>query len=405
MNGLINKSRKPKFELILQIIDLNNVPLVAGQSYVKWHLPMSTAAEHRGVTTKAPIKEHKVTWEYERSLVVRLSMDKTNLLQECFIEFEVIQDYNGGARGEKITIGRVRLNLAEYADIHDEEGEVMVRRYLMQDSKINSTVKIGIGMSQVDGDRNFIAPPLRTAAVFEGFTGVMAVEQEKDKAGYTSAVGINKELAELQDMYRQTLAASWLCGKGTLAADACIEDIFNGGDGWGNKPAPASQNPAAPTTALGADDSEDEGMGTATPLNRHQRRHHHHHHHHHNQQQGQGQGQERNSGGEPSRNGSGASKKHTHAGKKARMESEMPGLTTTVDKKGNPIGGIRRASVKALTVDKGEQQAQSSSSSEEGGGRGRNGTRRTDEVAEWDARDDLRAWTVPCVEVEDVGES
>ncbi|KFX99197.1 hypothetical protein O988_03990, partial [Pseudogymnoascus sp. VKM F-3808] len=183
MNGLINKSRKPKFELILQIIDLNNVPLVAGQSYVKWHLPMSTAAEHRGATPKAPIKEHKVTWDYERSLVVRLSMDKTNLLQECFIEFEVIQDYNGGARGEKITIGRVRLNLAEYADIHDEEGQIMVRRYLMQDSKINSTVKIGLGMSQVDGDRNFIAPPLRTAAVFEGFTGVMAVEQEKDKAG------------------------------------------------------------------------------------------------------------------------------------------------------------------------------------------------------------------------------
>ncbi|KFY45771.1 hypothetical protein V494_00770, partial [Pseudogymnoascus sp. VKM F-4513 (FW-928)] len=343
MNGLINKSRKPKFELILQIIDLNNVPLVAGQSYVKWHLPMSTAAEHRGATSKAPIKEHKVTWDYERSLVVRLSMDKTNLLQECFIEFEVIQDYNGGARGEKITIGRVRLNLAEYADIHDEEGQIMVRRYLMQDSKINSTVKIGLGMSQVDGDRNFVAPPLRTAAVFEGFTGVMAVEQEKDKAGYTGAVGINKELAEMQDMYRLTLAASWQCGKGTLAADQCIEDIFNGGDGWGNKPAPVTQNPAL-QTAPAADDSEDEGMGTATPQNQHQRRHAHHAHHH-----------DRSSGA-PSRNGSGASKKQTHAGKKARQESEMPGLTTTVDKRGHPIGGIRKASQRALTTEKGDAQ-------------------------------------------------
>ncbi|ELR07975.1 hypothetical protein VC83_00041 [Pseudogymnoascus destructans] len=395
MNGLINKSRKPKFALILQIINLNNVPLVAGQSYVKWHLPMSTAAEHRGATTKAPIKEHKVTWDYERSLVVRLSMDKTNMLQECFVEFEVMQDYNGGARGEKITIGRVRLNLAEYADIHYEVGQVMVRRYLMQDSKINSTVKIGLGMSQVDGDRNFIAPPLRTAAVFEGFTGAMAVEQEKDKAGYNGAVGNNKELAEMQDMYRQTLAASWHCSKGTLAADQCIEDIFNGGDGWGNKPVPATQNPAL-QTAPGADDSEDEGMGTATPRNQNQRRHHHHNH----QQQN-----ERGSGGEPSRNGSGASKKHTHAGKKARMESEMPGLTTTVDRKGNPLGGIRKASQRALTTDKGEQ-VQSSSSSEEGGERrGRSGTRRADEVAEWDARDDLRAWTVPCVSVEDEAES
>lgn len=178
-----NCGRSDTANVFFQIINLNNVPLVAGQSYVKWHLPMSTAADHRGMTSKEPIKEHKVTWDYEKSLVVRLSMDKTNMLQECFIEFEVIQDYNGGARGEKITLGRVRLNLAEYADICDEEGRVMVRRYLMQDSKINSTVKIGLGMSQVDGDRNFIAPPLRSAAVFEGFTGVMAVEQEKDKTG------------------------------------------------------------------------------------------------------------------------------------------------------------------------------------------------------------------------------
>lgn len=367
---------------------------------------MSTAAEHRGTTSKAPIKEHKVTWDYERSLVVRLSMDKTNMLQECFIEFEVIQDYNGGARGEKITIGRVRLNLAEYADIHDEEGQIMVRRYLMQDSKINSTVKIGLGMSQVDGDRNFIAPPLRTAAVFEGFTGVMAVEQEKDKAGCTypldttlfwnpllthspdtGAVGINKELAEMQDMYRQTLAASWLCGKGTLAADQCIEDIFNGGDGWGNKPAPVTLNPAL-QAAPAADDSEDEGMGTATPQNQHQRRHHHHHHEH------------QRSSGVPSRNGSGASKKHTHAGKKARQESEMPGLTTTVDKKGNAIGGIRKASARALTTEK-PDQLPSSSSSSSGSERGRHKSRPTDEVAEWDARDDLRAWTVPSVSIED----
>lgn len=196
----------------------------------------------------------------------------------------------------------------------------------------------------------------------------------------------------MQDMYRQTLAASWLCGKGTLAADQCIEDIFNGGDGWGNKPAPVTLNPAL-STAPGADDSEDEGMGTATPQNQHQRRQHQHHHQHGHR-----------SSGEPSRNGSGASKKQTHAGKKARQEGEMPGLTTTVDKKGHPIGGIRKASQRALMENK--DQVQSSSSSSDGGSlRGRNKARHTDEVAEWDARDDLRAWTVPSVSIENETES
>jgi hypothetical protein len=61
-----------------------------------------------------------------------------------------------------------------------EEG--VVRRYLMQESKINSTLKVGIAMKQVDGERNFTAPPLKSAAVFGGIAGIIAGEQaEQDE--------------------------------------------------------------------------------------------------------------------------------------------------------------------------------------------------------------------------------
>jgi hypothetical protein len=39
---------------------------------------------------------------------------------------------------------------------------------------------------------------------------------------------------ELRELYRKTLAAEWTCQPGELSADKCIEDIFAGGDGWGN---------------------------------------------------------------------------------------------------------------------------------------------------------------------------
>lgn len=100
----------------------------------------------------------------------------------------MVQDYNSaGMRGEKITLGFVSLNLAEYVEESEmgpdgEEG--VVRRYLMQESKINSTLKIGILMKQVDGERNFVAPPLKTAPVFGGIAGIMAGEQaEQDDIG------------------------------------------------------------------------------------------------------------------------------------------------------------------------------------------------------------------------------
>lgn len=128
---------------ILQIIDLNNVPLVSGTSFIKWHLPHSTSAEHRGRTAKCYIKDHKVQYNYEQRLAVRLTVDKTGTLSESEIHFDVVQEYSAGSRAERITLGHIKLNLAEYVEQSSSDGEDGIsRRYLMQDSKINSTLKV-----------------------------------------------------------------------------------------------------------------------------------------------------------------------------------------------------------------------------------------------------------------------
>jgi hypothetical protein len=125
-----------------KIVDLNNVPLVAGTSYVKWHLPSSSSAEHRGHTTKAAIRDHKVTWDYSKTLSVRLTVDRNNVLQELEINFEVLQEYSPSSRAERIVLGTVKLSLAEFVGGSDDGEEVVTRRYLMQESKINSTLKV-----------------------------------------------------------------------------------------------------------------------------------------------------------------------------------------------------------------------------------------------------------------------
>ena len=109
---------------------------------MKWHLPSSNSAEHRGRTSKSAIRDHKVSWEYEKILPVRLVIDKHGTLQESEIHLEVLQEYSSGARGETIILGNVRLNLAEYVESSDEGDDGVTRRYLMQESKINSTLKV-----------------------------------------------------------------------------------------------------------------------------------------------------------------------------------------------------------------------------------------------------------------------
>ncbi|TVY24962.1 Uncharacterized protein LHYA1_G006113, partial [Lachnellula hyalina] len=179
-----NPLTQPKFDLTLRIIDLNNVPLVTGTAFIKYSLPSSsaTSGEHTGRTERCPITEHKVQFDYARTFPVRLTIDKSNNLSECPIHFEILQEFHSGTvtKVERVPLGHVVLNLAEYVEESDQvDGEEgVVRRYLLQDSKINSTLKIGVFMKQIDGERNFVAPPLRTAAVFGGIAGIMAGERE-----------------------------------------------------------------------------------------------------------------------------------------------------------------------------------------------------------------------------------
>ncbi|KAI4202846.1 MAG: hypothetical protein LQ350_002344 [Teloschistes chrysophthalmus] len=327
-----------------RIIDLNNVPLVSGTSYVKWHLPSSTSAEHRGHTSKEVIREHKVAWEYDKLLPVRLTIDRNGMLQETDIHFEVMQEYSSGARGERIILGNVRLNLAEYVDAGEDGDGKITRRYLMQDSKINSTLKVSIIMRQTEGDRNFTAPPLKSAPVFGGIAGIMSGEQGQgdDFSHMPSMSSKTRELGKLQDMYRRTLAASWAAQDGELPADECIEDIFAGGDGWGKA---LKESKKAVKRASGSTDGQESDSDRRTLKAHH-----------------------RNASGSHNKQNSNKSKAHHRTSSRSNNSSDTSGVSG-------------RASI--------EQQVQSSSTDTAA-----SSWRRSDELDELTAREDLRSWEI-----------
>lgn len=125
-------------------------------------------------------------------------------------------------------------------------------------------------MKQTEGDKNFIAPPLKTVPVFGGIAGIMACEQgDADEGGNVPSMSSNaRESGKLQDMYRRTLAASWAAQEGQLPADQCIEDIFAGGDGWGANHEPVT----APSLRMtGGSTEDDESDGEKKTLRGHKR--------------------------------------------------------------------------------------------------------------------------------------
>lgn len=151
----------------------------------------------------------------------------------------------------------------------------------------------------------------------------------------------SRDHGELQDMYRRALAAKWSAHHHELPADQCIEDIFNGGNGW------KDEHMGGPPKISYDDSASDE----------HRHRHHHHH----------------------QRTPSGASMKTSQS------QSTITGKTVRLGHKHSQSRDLG-----APPTDSPEHNSSENSSE-----RGRIGFRKPHEVDEFDIREDLMAWKLP----------
>ena len=181
--------------------------------------------------------------------------------------------------------------------------------------------------------------------MFGGIAGIMNAEQgDPDDLGHMPSMSSKtREIGELQDMYRRTLAASWAAQDGELPADRCIENIFAGGDGWGSSG--SGDHLQIPTSKRNGDSTEDDGSEGESRARRGHRR-----------------------------NNSSFSRSMKQRGH-GRKTSKGDNSSRTLD------GVDSRGSI--------EQHANSSSAEEK-----TRGYRRMHEIDEFEARDDLRSWEI-----------
>ena len=237
---MLTKSSRPKLKLSLQIHELSSIPLVTGQVFVKWHILHSSSGECRGKTERAPIIDHKAGWhDYRRECTFKVGVGRNGVLLERMLIMEVWVEMISGR--ERIRIGNVAVNLSEYASVKSE-----TRRYLLQESKMNSTIKVTIAVTHVEGMKDYTTPPLKKAQMFHGITNLLAENKDlpqisRDFEQYTSKHVLP---SPTQDMYRRTFAAQWRVQAGELAPADVVEDIFKGGSGW-EPDATSPPNPVA----------------------------------------------------------------------------------------------------------------------------------------------------------------
>jgi len=225
---MLNKSSRPKLKLALQIHELSSIPLVTGQVFVKWHILNSSTAECRGKTDRVPIVDHKASWlDYRQECMFKVGIGRNGVLQERMLMMEVWVEMISGR--ERFRIGHVGVNLSEYASVKRE-----TRRYLLQESKTNSTVKVTISVVHVEGAKDYTTPPLKKAQMVHGITNLLTENKDLPQ----TSRGIEKHNLKTMvhspqhEMYRRTFTAMWRLQAGELPPADVVEDIFRGGSGW-----------------------------------------------------------------------------------------------------------------------------------------------------------------------------
>ncbi|CAG8545359.1 945_t:CDS:2 [Funneliformis caledonium] len=166
----VPRNKKVHFEIDILIQELINVPLVSGSYYIKWKL--KNGERTNSMTERAPIKHRSIAWNYKLQNSVQIIIGKDGVLMPCELSIKVKQELNGGK--EVNNIGKLLLNLSEYVGLNS-----VTQRYLLQDSKINSTLKLTINMKQTSGKVGFKVPSIKKPQIFGGIAGIITERTER----------------------------------------------------------------------------------------------------------------------------------------------------------------------------------------------------------------------------------
>ena len=79
--------RKCRFQVVLYIHDLSNIPYVSGLYYAKYRLKGGS----KGATHKATVKDHVVTWNSEFVLETSVGIGRDGVLNPCELTLAIKQ--------------------------------------------------------------------------------------------------------------------------------------------------------------------------------------------------------------------------------------------------------------------------------------------------------------------------
>ncbi|PVU91849.1 hypothetical protein BB559_003953 [Furculomyces boomerangus] len=145
--SLFGRGKNAIFNFDIDIHSLDNVTLISSLFYIKWSIKKNS-----GRTGLIPVTNHSVQLNVKIKDSIKINISKDNELSEYYLSVHV---YHIGNSEKRLKVGFLNLNLSEYVKMQNS-----TRRYILQQCRINATLRISINATQIDGPTDFVVPQL-----------------------------------------------------------------------------------------------------------------------------------------------------------------------------------------------------------------------------------------------------
>lgn len=156
-----------KFDVQLEVEELDSVPLVSGVLFAKVRL-LDGGTKFMWVTPREEVTSHVVQWKKSIRFTMKMSASPlTGVLDKCICRVSVRKELKGGKSFQKL--GFVDINLSEFAGAGFTSERYLLEGYDSKRRLDNSVLKVNVYMMLVSGDPCFKVPrSVRSVRSFSG---------------------------------------------------------------------------------------------------------------------------------------------------------------------------------------------------------------------------------------------
>lgn len=109
----------------------------------------------KGSTNHVDISQHFVKWEQKFEFEVDMTVDnESKFIQPLLMRISVRQELDSN-RSKHKRLGVVTIDLSEYVTKTSGTGNAITRVFLLQESKMNSLVKLSIAIDNLSSDTDY----------------------------------------------------------------------------------------------------------------------------------------------------------------------------------------------------------------------------------------------------------